>query len=354
MNELLSQDSLTSKRNFKVGKDVLNLHEKLTAPSNRRLSTQNFALPFKLDWSIDRITIVGFLKKFNFDHTIFTEDGEIVYTVGEDFTLAQAMPLLAREEGAQKTGAGWVLLDKYGENIAYVEVLPFLDKATGREKGRIDFNPNKIQHFLKINLKDFIKLMFEDPHFSRADVACDIIDLDDEYVNQYRLVDAVSFRPYYGQSGALETAYWGARSSERQVRLYNKKVERLKKKEVLPEDVKSWWRLELQLRRSRADEWVKVVHETLDSFYSPQTLPMNLSATEKIMLTGLHANHGLWNELNKDTKRKYRKLAKEVAKEDELTQHLKASFSESVEQLDKELNNWLYGMTVNRNEEGKW
>lgn len=351
MNELLSQDSLTSKRNFKVGKDVLNLHENLTAPSNRRLSTQNFALPFKLDWSIDRITIVGFLKKFDFDHTFITEDGEIIYTKGEDFTLAQAMPILAREEGAQKAGAGWVLLDKYGENIAYVEVLPFLDKATGREKGRIDFNPNKIQHFLKINLKDFIKLMFEDPHFSRADVACDIIDLDDEYVNQYRLVDAVSFRPYYGQSGALETAYWGARSSERQVRLYNKKVERLKKKEVLPENVKFWWRLEMQLRRSRADEWVKVVHETLDSFYSPQTLPMNLSATEKIMLTGLHANHGLWNELNKDTKRKYRKLAKEVAKEDELTQHLKASFSESVEQLDKELNNWLYGMTVNRNED---
>ena len=55
--------------------------------------------------------------------------------------------------------------------------------------------------------------------------------------------------------------------------------------------------------------------------------------------------------MNKDTKRKYRKLAKEVAKEDELTQHLKASFSESVEQLDKELNNWLYGMTVNRKED---
>lgn len=156
MNELLSQDSLTSKRNFKVGKDVLNLHENLTALSNRRLSTQNFALPFKLDWSIDRITIVGFLKKFDFDHTFITEDGEIIYTKGEDFTLAQAMPILAREEGAQKAGAGWVLLDKYGENIAYVEVLPFLDKATGREKGRIDFNPNKIQHFLKINLKDLL------------------------------------------------------------------------------------------------------------------------------------------------------------------------------------------------------
>ena len=351
MNELLSQDSLTSKRNFKVGKDVLNLHENLTASSNRRLKVQSLHLECKLEWSIDRITVVGFLKKFNFDHTFFTEDGEIIYTAGEDFTMAQALPLLAREGGAEQTGAGWSLVDKYGENIAYVEVLPFLDKATGREKGRIDFNPNKIQQFLKINLKDFIKLMFEDPHFSRADVACDIINLDDEYVNQYRLVDSVSFRPYYGQSGQLETAYWGARSSERQVRLYNKRVERLKKKEVLPDNVKCWWRLELQLRRSRANEWVKVVHETLDSFYSPRFIPESFKATDQIMLDGLHSNHENWNKLSDNSKRKYRKLAKEVAKEDELTQHLKASFSESVEQLDKELNNWLYGMTVNRNED---
>lgn len=53
MNELISQDSLTSKRDFKVGKDVLNLHENLTALSNRRLTTQNFALP--LNW-IGRLT----------------------------------------------------------------------------------------------------------------------------------------------------------------------------------------------------------------------------------------------------------------------------------------------------------
>ena len=39
---------------------------------------------------------------------------------------------------------------------------------------------------------------------------------------------------------------------------------------------------------------------------------------------------------------------KQLAKDDELTNHLKASFSESIEQLDKELNNWLRGMTVNR------
>ena len=75
MNELISQDSLTLKRDFKVGKDVLNLHEKLTASSNRRLTDQSLTL-FNLNWSIDRVTIVGFLKKFDFDHTIITEDGK--------------------------------------------------------------------------------------------------------------------------------------------------------------------------------------------------------------------------------------------------------------------------------------
>ena len=60
------------------------------------------------------------------------------------------------------------------------------------------------------------------------------------------------------------------------------------------------------------------------------------------------SDNNLWSEASDKTRKKYRKLAKLVAKEDELTQHLKASFSENVEKLDKELNNWLRGMTVNR------
>lgn len=348
-NSICVTNDEVEKRDLGERKKVINSLDFLTAPSNRRLTMQTLHfLNFNLSWSIDRITIVGFLKRFNFDHTIFTEDGEIIYTKGEDFTMAQAMPLLAKEKGAEKVGSGWVLVDKYGENIAYIEILPFLDKETGREKGRIDFNPNKIQHFLKMDLKDFIKLMFEKPHFSRADVACDIIDVPDDYVNQYRISEAVSFRPYYGQSGDLETAYWGARSSERQVRLYNKRLEQTKKKEVLPEGLKFWWRLELQLRRSKADEWVSIVHNTLDSFYSPQYIPLNMKPTDKVMLMGLHADPQLMSQLAVRTRQKYRKLAREVAKEDELTQHLKSSFSESIEQLDKELNNWLNGMTVNR------
>lgn len=325
---------------------VINEWEKLTAPSNRRLTHQNLRFLFSLSWSIDRITIVGNLKEFEFDHTFVTEDGEIFYRAGEKFTLNQAMPLLASEEAAERAGNGWRLLDKYGENIAYVETLPFKDPTTGKEKGRIDFNPNKIETFLKTDLKSFISMMFDNPHFSRADVACDILDLPDDYVSQYRLVDAVSFRPYYGQNGALETAYWGARSSERQVRMYNKKLEQEKHRQIVPEEVQSWWRLELQLRRAKADEWSGVVNETLDSFYSPFYFPSDISFREKAILRGLHADHSLWSEASDNTKRKYRKLSKRIAKEDELTQHLKSSFSENIDTLKRELETWLGAMTV--------
>lgn len=261
------------------------------------------------------------------------------------------MPLLASEEAAERAGNGWRLLDKYGENIAYVETLPFKDPTTGKEKGRIDFNPNKIETFLKTDLKSFISMMFDNPHFSRADVACDILDLPDDYVSQYRLVDAVSFRPYYGQNGALETAYWGARSSERQVRMYNKKLEQEKHRQIVPEEVQSWWRLELQLRRAKADEWSGVVNETLDSFYSPFYFPSDISFREKAILRGLHADHSLWSEASDNTKRKYRKLSKRIAKEDELTQHLKSSFSENIDTLKRELETWLGAMKVNDEEE---
>ena len=114
-------DEVVEKREFGERKNVINSLQKITAPSNRRWTMQTLHfLNFGLSWSIDRITIVGFLKKFNFDSTIFTEDGEVIYTAGEDFTMAQAMPILAREDGEKKDGAGWNLIDRYGENIAYI------------------------------------------------------------------------------------------------------------------------------------------------------------------------------------------------------------------------------------------
>ena len=55
-----------------------------------------------------------------------------------------------------------------------------------RGKGRIDFNPNKINQFLAGSMKNFIHDLFLDPHFSRADIACDMIDVPDEFITKYQ------------------------------------------------------------------------------------------------------------------------------------------------------------------------
>lgn len=285
-----------------------------------------------LKWSIDRITLVGELKEF-----IWVRDD--LEPIRLDF---DKIWMIFEDRGVAKpAGQGWVLLDKYGENIAYAERVKF-----NKTKGRIDFNPNKIRPFLHGELKRFIHNLFDVPHFSRADVACDIINAPDEFIRQYRIVDPVSFKPIYGANGLLETAYWGSRSSERQVRLYNKRLEQLKKGEVVPDWIEAWWRFEAQLRRAKAEDWASVIAESLESFSSPHYFPSNMKVTDKMMLEALIVNQNYWGEIARHTKYKYRNMLKEIAHNDELTQHLKASFSESINDLKRELDTWLVGLDV--------
>lgn len=232
---------------------TINQLEKLNRISNRRLSVDDKVHPLKLSWSIDRITIVG---KLNDTIAYWTQNG-VVFV---DFE--QLMRLNENQGYLKSVGTnGWQLFDQYGEDIAYIEMLKFHP-----DKGRIDFNPNKIGEFLKGSMKQFIHDLFLDAHFSRADIACDILGVPDDFITQYRIVDPVSFKPIYGRSGKLETAYWGSRASERQVRMYNKKLEQERKKQIVPKEIETWWRIEMQLRRGKATDWHAMVRESLDSF----------------------------------------------------------------------------------------
>lgn len=291
-----------------------------------------------MSWSIDRITIVGKLND------------NIYYHTSNDVLILNFEQLMRLNEGNGYLKAvgnnGWQLLDQYEENIAYIEILKFHEG-----KGRIDFNPNKISQFLASSMKRFIYDLFLDPHFSRADIACDIVDVPDDFITQYRVVDPVSFKPIYGRSGQLETAYWGSRSSERQIRMYNKKLEQERKRKIVPKEIKTWWRLELQLRRGKATDWHAMVQESLDSFASPHFLPMDTKATDRIMLAGLLTDQNFWSLLSRNSKYKYRELLKQESQNDELTNHLRETFSESADVLKKELDTWLQGLDVTEEKE---
>jgi len=141
---------------------TINQLEKLNRISNRRLSVDDKVHPLKLNWSIDRITIVGKLNEL------------IAYRTQNGLVFVDFEQLMRLNEGQgylKSVGTnGWQLFDQYGEDIAYIEISKF-----HADKGRIDFNPNKIGEFLKGSMKQFIHDLFLDAHFSRADIACDIL-----------------------------------------------------------------------------------------------------------------------------------------------------------------------------------
>ena len=285
----------------------------------------------KMSWSIDRITIVGKLKE------------NIYYHTTNDILILDFEQLMRVNEGNGHVKAvgnnGWQLVDPHEENIAYIELLQFHEG-----KARIDFNPNKISPFLAGSMKNFIHDLFLEPHFSRADIACDILGVPDEFIQQYRIVDPVSFKPIYGRSGKLETAYWGSRASERQVRMYNKKLEQEQK--IVPKEIETWWRLELQLRRGKATNWHTMVYESLDSFASPHFLSIDTKSIDKVLIDGLVADQNNWSIISRDLKYRLRKLLKQESQNDELTNHLRETFAESADELKKELDTWLLGLDV--------
>src|SRR5699024_8247592 len=149
---------------------------------NRRLSVQTLVQNYKLDWHIDRITIVG----------------ELAYD------LEELGNVLVQHGFAKESYSGFNLIDEYQENIAYFEMVKFHETIC-----LIDFNLSTLWKYMVINIKNFIHVLFIGPHFSRADVACDIYNLPNSLIQQYQLADPVSYRPIYGRSVELETLYWG-------------------------------------------------------------------------------------------------------------------------------------------------
>ena len=60
-NEMKNQEKIQYRDSQK--RTIVNECKKLTALSNRRLSVNSIDTPLKLNWSIDRITIVGKLNE---------------------------------------------------------------------------------------------------------------------------------------------------------------------------------------------------------------------------------------------------------------------------------------------------
>ena len=179
--EIQQNESIKREKN-KGSVTILNEWEKLAALSNRRLTLRNSNIPIKLSWSIDRLTIVGELQTIRVHERNFSRKMDVV-----EYTFDQVMATFEEKGFAEKVGEGWKLKDKYGENVAYFEKVKFAEN-----KGRMDFNPNKIGRFIGEDLKHFIHRVFIAPHFSRADIACDIVGAPNDLMRNHELIEVLS------------------------------------------------------------------------------------------------------------------------------------------------------------------
>lgn len=166
------------------------------------------------------------------------------------------------------------------ENLAYIEQPKF-----HKEMIRIDFNPNYgvMQTEAGQYLQKFLNKI-EDKHFSRLDLAIDVKGYP-EIVNYRQWTTGVSKKVFYDRSGKLETLYCGAAKSEKQVRFYNKQVER--NKAGHQEVPYSWWRYELQLRGRQVSSYGQQAIDLLKDFYVPNVYSSKLTKNEQQKLMAL-------------------------------------------------------------------
>lgn len=298
-----------------------NIDEKLAAEislkkpavSNSRLGSQKMG---KLEISIDRITVVGDLKKDqskNLNCELKFNSYVQLYETGEERFKADI------------------------PNICHVEYDFLKGKSLDRKNMRVEFNPNNLNDEHKQMIYDLFISKMVSRSFSRLDVAFDTdIDLSSYYAYMSGQHAQMKKTIFYGKDGSPETKYFGTRKSDRYIRIYNKKQELLDNKEIEIES-DHFWRIEVELKRSRTEEWNNCLQSL--NFVQPDWKSIK-SNSERATVYMLIHEEDEWGNLSKNGKSKYRKLLKEISPVN-LTDNLNRVLNQDYQRIQNELNFWL-------------
>lgn len=335
MNESKSKNSKRQKDN----------REKIAGSSNSPLGVTFLSTPYqkleenqdinpekeaeKITCSIDRITIVAPIDVEDFEKT--TEQWQLlpfVKTADGGFQFLEDAPIDSKEKP---------------EQVAYVEM-----PKHQLGKIRIDFNPN---HSMTgtvggTYVRDMILARLPEKHFSRIDVALDVIDHDElEFYQVW--TPGISKSLFYGKAGHMETSYWGKQKSEQQIRLYNKRVEQMARHHR--EDVGyPWWRLELQLRGSKIERYPELVAKALADFYPPVYSSPLLTESEQNKIARLMMDPGYLGKQNKRGRTRLRQVLRKAKPEKSLSTAMEVAFKRDMPMLEKTLEDYLREYDIDR------
>lgn len=286
---------------------------KKPAVSNSRLGSHFLG---KLEISIDRITVVGNLKKDqseNLNRELKYNSYVQLYETGEERFKADI------------------------PNICHVEYDFLKGKSLDRKNMRVEFNPNNLNDEHKQMIYDLFISKMVSRSFSRLDVAFDTdIDLASFYAYMSGQHAQMKKTIFYGKDGSPETKYFGTRKSDRYIRIYNKKQELLDNKEIEIES-DHFWRIEVELKRSRTEEWNNCLQSL--NFVQPDWKSIK-SNSERATVYMLIHEEDEWGNLSKNGKSKYRKILKEISPVN-LTDDLNHVLNQNYQRIQNELNYWL-------------
>lgn len=194
---------------------------------------------------------------------------------------------------------------------SHVRLLLDYDKLKGQAFNarpfRMEFNPNKLRTVDTEILSTIIPYL-EDIAISRVDLAFDIFEVDCSEFILEKKGRPTATKEWRDKNGKLETKYLGASRSEKQIRLYNKKVEQLEngseEDKEFAKQFQHWWRLEFQLRSRSVEE----IFEVIDSVIFKPFVFDNLPVETQIYLVSYTRNKNVWQKLHRNTRAKYKKI----------------------------------------------
>ena len=288
-----------------------NQQPKITGPSNSRFHSRERDPLTQI--SFDRMTVIGDLNPRH---------------INEFRSFIASNPYVS----VLDTKTDYVRAKMY-DDLFYLEYDKIKGQSRQRRNMRIEFNPNHCSEDARnFFVKHIVRLM-NDVGFSRLDLALDMEkDLSSFYVaSESRWKSTV----FYGLDDKPETKYFGVRDSQRYIRLYDKKRERKHnaEEEITAADL---WRLEFELKRDMVDRWETIADDlTIKEPDWRDTADIQQRAMVYLLMNDKES----WNDLGNTSKKKYRKIIREMEGEN-ITDFVQEAIKKEAPRLRQQLENW--------------
>lgn len=290
----------------------MKLDENLPAPSNSRLGSPIWGISI-FNVSLDDVTIVGDISKNNAARLQMILDNKF-----EVSTIKLATDLVKCKIFQS----------------AYFEYDKLQGVSRKRRNARIEFNPNSLQKEELEWINNNILSLMADKSFTRLDLA---FDFENDISDYYAIFErGLMTNVIQGPNGEVQTRYYGSRSSDRFIRMYNKKIERLEKNDEVV-DRENWWRIEFELKRSACEN----IDNCLRGMKLVYPLWQNIeNANEKLKVYALLHNSEFWKDLSKNQRTKYKKIIADLSDID-VVNYMEEAYRNHRKEIHMQLEKWL-------------